>query len=174
MGLWTDLDCGEIRTNAFQRGIAGIVASRAGAKVASRALPPLDSAVRRLSGGRSTLTEALAALPTITLTTTGARTGRPRHTYLLAIPHQGEVAIIGSNYGQAPTPGWVHNLRAQPQVEVEHAGRSVPAVARRLDGVEAEQVWGRARAMYAGFGLYRERASHREITVWLLVAPSAH
>jgi deazaflavin-dependent oxidoreductase (nitroreductase family) len=170
MGLWEDLDCGDVDTNLVHRGIARVVATRAGARVASRALPPIDSAVRRLSRGRTTATEALAALPTITLVTTGARTGRPRHTHLLAIPHGGEIAVIGSNYGQAPTPGWVHNLRANPEVEIEHAGLVASVVARPLVDAEADQVWARGRSMYAGYAFYRERAAHREITVWLLVA----
>jgi deazaflavin-dependent oxidoreductase (nitroreductase family) len=173
MGLWDDLGCRVDTLNAAQRGIARVVASRAGAWVASRAVPPLDSALRQLSGGRTTLTESLAALPTVTLLTTGARTGARRHSHLVAIPHEGEVAVIGSNYGQAPTPGWVHNLRAHPHVEVEHAGRTRPAVARQLSGADAETVWERGRAMYVGFARYRERVAHREITVWLLVAPRA-
>jgi deazaflavin-dependent oxidoreductase (nitroreductase family) len=64
----------------------------------------------------------------------------------------------------------VHNLRANPEVEIEHAGLVASVVARPLVDAEADQVWARGRSMYAGYAFYRERAAHREITVWLLVA----
>src|SRR5262245_46829182 len=111
MGLWADLGCTTPRPNATERFVARVVATRAGARVAAVTLPPVDSGVRWLTRGRTTATELLSALPTITLVTTGARTGALRSTWLLAIPHGDDLAVIGSNFGGAPTPGWVHNLR---------------------------------------------------------------
>ncbi|HEY7723449.1 MAG TPA: nitroreductase family deazaflavin-dependent oxidoreductase, partial [Pedococcus sp.] len=83
-------------------------------------------------------------------------------------PADGDIAVIGSNYGTARTPGWVHNLRANPDVEVEHAGRTVAATARRLGREAAEAVWSTAMDTYAGYAHYRRWAAGREITVWLL------
>ncbi len=168
MGLWDELRCREADTNAVQRGLARLVASRPGAAVASRVLSPVDSAVRRATRGRTTASEALTSLPTITVTTTGARSGLPRHTHLLAIPHHGDIAVIGSNFGGPRTPAWVHNLRSDTHAEVSHLGRTARAVARPLAGDAAAEVWEQGSRMYAGYAAYRERAAHREITVWLL------
>ena len=80
----------------------------------------------------------------------------------------GNIAVIGSNYGSERTPGWVHNLRATPEVEVEHRGRTVAATARRLGRESAESVWTLAESTYAGYAQYRLWAQGREITVWVL------
>jgi deazaflavin-dependent oxidoreductase (nitroreductase family) len=96
----------------------------------------------------------------------------------VAIPHGEDLAVIGSNFGGARTPGWVHNLKADPRVSVMHGLREVPALASPVRGEEAEQVWATATSLYVGYAQYRQRAAHREITVWVLrlgagTAPSA-
>ncbi len=62
----------------------------------------------------------LAGLPVIMLTTTGAKSGLPRPMPLVGIPMGDDVAVIGSNYGQERTPGWVHNLLANPAATVDY------------------------------------------------------
>jgi deazaflavin-dependent oxidoreductase (nitroreductase family) len=167
MGLWADLQLPPARTGQAQRALQAVAASAAGARVASRVAAPLDTVVRRVARGR-TATEVLAGLPTVVLTTRGARTGRERHSHLLAVPCGEDVAVIGSNFGGERTPGWVHNLRAGATAAVGYRERSVAVTARALDGEEAEQVWTTAGALYAGYPAYRRRAAHRTITVWLL------
>ena len=168
MGLWADLGCEQRRTNAAHRMVAAVASTTPGSRIGAVVAPRLDAAASRLSRGSVTVTAALAGLPTIILVTTGARSGATRHSYLGAIPHRGDIALIGSNFGGVRTPGWVYNLRANPAVRVVHGQRELPAVARELVGEDLEEVWATARGMYAGYGLYRERASHRTISVWLL------
>ena len=173
MGLWADLALPAAHAGPARRALHRLVASAPGARVASRLVAPLDTAVRRLTGGR-TATEALAGVPTVTLSTRGARTGRERRSHLLAIPCGEDLAVIGSNYGGEATPGWVHNLRADPSGVLTHHDRSVPVRARLLTGTDAEAVWDTAAAVYSGYPAYRRRAAHRTITVWLLQpAPAA-
>ena len=168
MGLWADLGCEQRRTNAAHRIVAAVVATTPGSRIGALVIPRLDAAASHLSRGATTATDAMTGLPTFILVTTGARSGATRHSYLVPMPHHGDIAVIGSNFGGARTPGWVYNLRANPAVRVVHGHRELPAVARELVGEDHEEVWATAKRMYAGYGLYRERASHRTISVWLL------
>jgi deazaflavin-dependent oxidoreductase (nitroreductase family) len=168
MGLWDELECEIVAPNVFQRAVQAAAAQRPVSRVLGRIHQPLDRAVTGLSGGRVSATRPLAGLPTITLVTTGARSGERRYTPLVAFPFDGNIAVIGSNYGSERTPGWVHNLRATPEVEVEHRGRTVAATARRLGREAAESVWSVAESTYAGYAQYRGWAQGREITVWVL------
>ena len=173
MGLWDELECEITRPNAVQRAVQTAAAQRPVSRVLRRIQQPLDRAMTGLSGGRVTATRPLSGLPTITLVTTGARTGERRHTPLVAFPCEGNIAVIGSNYGSAHTPAWVHNLRATPEVEVEHRGRTMAATAKRLGRESAESVWALAESTYAGYAQYRQWAAGREITVWLLTPRDA-
>jgi deazaflavin-dependent oxidoreductase (nitroreductase family) len=168
MGLWDELECQLPRPTAFHRAVRTAAAYRPVSQVLRRVQQPLDRVVSGVTGGRVSATQQLSGLPTITLVTLGARSGERRHTPLLALPVDGDIAVIGSNYGTGRTPGWVHNLRANPDVEVEHAGRTVAATARRLGREAAESVWSTAIDTYAGYAHYRRWAAGREITVWLL------
>jgi len=99
MGLWDELECEIARPNVFQRAVQAAAAQRPVSRVLSRLHHPLDRAVAGLSGGRVSATRPLAGLPTITLVTMGARTGERRYTPLVAFPLDGNIAVIGSNYG---------------------------------------------------------------------------
>ena len=61
----------------------------------------------------------------------------------------GDLAVIGSNYGSGPTPGWVHNLEANPGAGVAYRDRRVAAMARRATDHETDQVFDAAAAIYA-------------------------
>jgi deazaflavin-dependent oxidoreductase (nitroreductase family) len=168
MGLWDELECQLPRPNPFHRVVRAAAAHRPVSQVLRRVQQPVDRVVSGVTGGRASATQQLSGLPTITLVTVGARSGMRRHTPLVALRVNGDIAVIASNYGTGRTPGWVHNLRANPDVEVEHAGRTVAATARRLGREAAEAVWSTAMASYAGYAQYRRWAAGREITVWLL------
>ena len=111
----------------FQRGAS----TRAGAWLFSKTAHHLDRALLRVTHGRTALATVVAGLPIITVTTTGARSGLPRPLPLLGIPIDGDLALIGTNFGQTNTPGWVHNLEAHPSARVAYGDRSVDVTARR-------------------------------------------
>ncbi len=102
------------------------------------------------------------------VTTTGRRSGLERTTPLLGIPVDGTVALIGSNFGQAPTPAWVHNLEADPHARIAYRDRAVDVVARPATDEEADLAFEQAGAVYPGYSSYRQRAAHRRIRVFLL------
>jgi deazaflavin-dependent oxidoreductase (nitroreductase family) len=128
----------------------------------------MDKALFEMSNGGMTVASVLAGLPVIMVTTTGAKSGLARHTPLVGIPVDEDLAVIGSNYGQGPTPGWVYNLEADPTATVAYKERSVRVAARRADQTAADYAFSRASAVYAGYAGYRERAGHREIRVFVL------
>jgi deazaflavin-dependent oxidoreductase (nitroreductase family) len=168
VGLISQLDYEVTDANAIQRVIQKVAASRPGAWVFQRTIYPIDKALFRLTKGRLTVPGLMAGLPVIMITTTGARTGKHRTMPLVGIPMDDDLAVIGSNYGQKATPGWVYNLRAKPQATVDHRSKSVEVVARPATTAEIERAFEVGAGFYGGFPKYRARAAHREIEVFIL------
>jgi deazaflavin-dependent oxidoreductase (nitroreductase family) len=52
------------------------------------------------------------------LHTTGAKTGRPRSTTLTYAKDGDSYLIVASKGGDPRSPGWYHNLKANPNVEI--------------------------------------------------------
>lgn len=152
--------------NIVQRATRRLIAARPATWLLARLMHRLDGAALRLSGGRASAAALFSGLPLITLTTTGAKSGRPRRVPLVGVPDGERLILIASNWGQAKHPAWLHNVRANPLVTV--AGRDVPAerlyVARELTGAERAAAWARAVALYPGYREYAARAG-REIAV---------
>jgi deazaflavin-dependent oxidoreductase (nitroreductase family) len=109
----------------------------------------------------------VTGLPIIALTTTGARSGRPRTVPLVRVPDGERLILIASNWGQAKHPAWYYNVKANPQVTITRDGVTRPYVAREVVGEERAACWGRAVALYPGYRGYAERAG-REIPVVVL------
>lgn len=168
MGLISELDYEVKDANAIQRFTQKVAASRPGAWLFQRTMYPIDKGLFRLTSGRLTVPGLMAGLPVIMLKTTGAKTGKDRTMPLLGIPLDDDLAVIGSNYGQRSTPGWVYNLRAQPEAEVAYGSESIEVIARSATEAETERAFEVGAAFYGGFPEYRKRASHREIEVFVL------
>ena len=168
MGVMSELGFEYGETNAVQRGLQQVVASKPGAWLFSKFLHTVDRPLFRASHGRYTVPSLLAGLPVVLVTTTGRKSGEPRTMPLLAIPSGDDLAIIGSNFGQESTPGWVYNLEALPTATIEYRGVSVDVAARRADATEVDAAFVAASKIYPGYAKYRERADHREIRVFVL------
>jgi len=56
--------------------------------------------------------------PSLLLHTTGAKTGKPRTTSLTYARDGDSYLIVASKGGDPRAPGWYHNLRADPNVEI--------------------------------------------------------
>jgi deazaflavin-dependent oxidoreductase (nitroreductase family) len=156
------------RANPFQRVLRRFASSGPGAWVFARVAHRLDRPIHRLTRGRHTLGSAITGLPVVMLTTTGARTGRPRSVPILGLPFSGGLGVIASNFGQHPQPGWYYNLKANPDAEVV-----VDGVRSRVRAVEADadrraEIWQEGLRIYPGFSQYERRASHRRISVFVL------
>jgi deazaflavin-dependent oxidoreductase (nitroreductase family) len=127
----------------------------------------IDRLVLKLTNDQHTITE-IVGFPIIQLTTIGAKTGQPRTMPLLCLVDGEQIAIIGSNFGRKPNPGWYYNLKANPTCTVNFKGRTSQFVARQARGEERERYWQMALSFYKGYDSYRIRAAHREIPVMVL------
>jgi deazaflavin-dependent oxidoreductase (nitroreductase family) len=154
--------------NALQRFLRRFAAYGPGSWLFAHVLHRIDVPLYRASRGRVTVAGALAGLPVVMLTTTGARSGLPRTVPVLGLPTSDGLAVIGSNYGQHHTPSWVHNLRAHPEVIASVRGRRAAMRAVLAEDDLRARIWEQGLRIYPGFGQYERRAAHRTITVWVL------
>jgi len=151
----------------LQRAGQAVAASRPGAWILSRTLRHADALLRRV-GSSTDVGAVVAGLPVVMLVTTGARTGLRRESPLVPVITPTVFAVLGTNFGGAATPGWVHNLLAHPDAVVEYAGRCLPVRARLLQGDELAALHTAAGRVYVGYPRYVQRASHRSIHVFAL------
>lgn len=95
----------------------------------------------RFSGGR--LLGRLVGMEVLILNTRGRRSGQERSTCLTTFREGGAFVVIGSFLGEPRDPGWVHNLRAQPEATIQ-TGREIRRVrAREAEGAERDRLWAR-------------------------------
>ncbi len=172
MGVLSQLGFEARPANILQQLVQKVSSSRPGAWFFARTLYVQDKALFKATKGRLTVPTLLAGLPVLMLTTTGAKTGKRRTMPLVGIPIDDDLAIIGSNYGQKNTPGWVYNLEADPTATVEYRDRTIEVVTRRADDHEADRAFELGSAVYPGYAKYRARADHRIIRVFVLEVAS--
>lgn len=130
------------------------------------AVTALHRAIYDVSGGR--LLNGFGGMPVVELTTTGRKSGKSR-TVMLTSPlrHDGNYVIVASKGGDPRSPGWYHNLVAQPQVGVTAEGRAATMRARVASAEERAELWPKVVKAYKGYGGYQEKTS-REIPLVIL------
>lgn len=168
MGLQTQLGLTTRPPNWLQRAVQRLGSTKVGSWVFSKTLAPVDLAINRLSRGKLNAPELLGGFPVIMLTTTGRRSGQNRTSPLVGIPSAGELAVIGSNFGQPAAPGWVFNLESTPSCSVGYFNQTAQCVAQELTPHQAERVFVDAAKIYPGFDKYRQRVNNRQIKVFLI------
>ena len=134
----------------------------------SKVLAPLDRVIHRLSSGRTTLPQVLAGLPVVFVTTTGRKSGQPRTSPLIAVPLDGTLALVGTNFGQTATPAWALNLEADPSARVKYGDHEVDVRARAASEDERTTVWRNAAGVYPGYDKYQQRIKGRAIRIFVL------
>ena len=98
----------------------------------------------------------------------GAKSGTERVTPLAYYPHPGgRFLIVASNGGSPAHPGWYHNLKANPVVEVEVGGQTFPVLAEELDGTARAELWPELVAEAPTLGEHQARTT-RQIPVFML------
>ncbi len=130
--------------------------------VASR----LDPLLFKATNGRLT-SFGPPAMPMLTLTAIGRRSGRPRSVHLACLEHEGDYLVVASAMGQQSHPAWRYNIDANPDVEVQVRGERFAARAQVLTDSEKATVWGDVRAAIPQLNVY-ERRTDRNIRVFRL------
>lgn len=152
-------------TRAWRKLVARFAAWRVGAWFIVNVLFRLDDVLLKRSRGRVALALGWNML---LLTTTGARSGKPRTTPLLYVADRKRIVLIASNGGRAKYPAWYWNLCACSEAIVLRKGRAERFVAHEAQGAERERLWNLAVDYFPGYAEYQERISTRHIPVMVL------
>jgi len=119
------------------------------------------------SGGTRGTTLRNTGLPVIVVTHIGNKTGAIRKTPLMRVKDGNNYVLVGSQGGAPKDPVWVHNLRANPRIDLRDETVVQPMRAREVQGeAERKRLWELAVAAYPPYAEYQERTT-REIPVFV-------
>jgi len=120
--------------------------------------------IAEFRASRRAIPDPFAGRPLLLLTTTGARSGQPRTSPMMYIPHEDLLLVVASNLGAPAHPDWYRNLVAHSEVMVETATETFAATASVLEGAERQRQWTRIVEQYPFFAEHQAKTS-REIPV---------
>jgi len=149
----------------FGQIVVKVSGSKAFRAIGPRIVPPLDRLLHKLSGGRIILSGGM--LPSLMLTTTGAKTGQKRIAPLATKPEADCWYVVGSNFGRDNHPAWTANLIANPDADVSFKAKDTPVRAHLLDAAEKAELWPRLVKFWPNYDVYTE-ASGRDLRVFRL------
>ena len=86
-------------------------------------------------------------LPLLLLTTTGAKSGKTYVSPMIYLDDGGRIHMFASKAGAPTSPGWYHNLVANPDVTVEIGGESFQAKAAVLPDPARGEVYSKQAAL---------------------------
>ncbi|MBW2286291.1 MAG: nitroreductase family deazaflavin-dependent oxidoreductase [Deltaproteobacteria bacterium] len=132
---------------------------------------PLDPLIFKATNGRFT-SMGPPAMPMLSLTAIGCRSGEPRSVQLACIERGGDFLVVASAMGQQQHPAWRYNIEANPEVQVQIRGERFTARAQVLTDSEKEVVWQEIRQAIPQMNVYQTRTD-RNIRVFRLVRVGA-
>jgi deazaflavin-dependent oxidoreductase (nitroreductase family) len=101
-------------------------------------------------------------LPVIVVTHVGNKTGAIRKTPLMRVKDGQSYVLVGSVGGAPQDPVWVHNLRANPTVEIRDLSAVRPMKVREVeDAAERARLWKLAVAAYPPYEEYQAKTTRR-------------
>jgi deazaflavin-dependent oxidoreductase (nitroreductase family) len=103
---------------------------------------------------------------------TGAKSGQSRVNPLAYQADDGRYVIFASKAGATTNPDWYHNLKANPNVEIEVGTDTIDAVASEASGEERERLYRTQVERVPQFGEYEKTAGERVIPV-IVLTPAA-
>ena len=105
--------------------------------------------------------------PTLLLTTTGRRSGKPI-TLPLIYGRDGDRVILIASKGGAPNhPAWYLNMQANPEVQLQIRADKFAATMSVAEGQDREKLWKMMVEIYPPFEEYQQNTS-RQIPVAVL------
>ncbi|MBT6275350.1 MAG: nitroreductase family deazaflavin-dependent oxidoreductase [Chromatiales bacterium] len=119
------------------------------------------------SGGTSGTTLRDTGLPCIIVTNIGNKTGAIRKTPLMRVKVGDGYVLVGSYGGRPKDPVWVHNLRANPDVEVRDLTETFKMRVREVtEDPEREALWKVSAETFPPYTEYQAKAP-RQIPVFI-------
>ena len=114
------------------------------------------------SGGTKGTTLRDTGLPVIIVTHSGNKTGAIRKTPLMRVKEGDNYILVGSQGGAPKDPAWVHNLRADPHIELRDETIVRSMLAREVnDMTERARLWTLAVAAYPPYAEYQARTKRQ-------------
>lgn len=113
----------------------------------------------RANGGR--VGGELADTPIILIHHVGAKTRTERVTPLAYTPADGRLVIAASNGGSPTHPGWYHNLKAHPLIEVELGADTFTVLAEEVTGPVRGDLWAKMVAASPTLGEFQAAIARR-------------
>ncbi len=114
------------------------------------------------SGGTKGTTLRDTGLPCILFTHTGNKTGAVRKTPLMRVKDGDSYVLVGSVGGAPQDPVWVHNLRANPDIELRDCTEVWPMRVREVtDAAERARLWALAVAAFPPYDDYQKKTTRR-------------
>ncbi len=154
--------------NTFHRAMRTFAATKVGVALLRPTANRLDQLIIKFTGGRRSFAGTVTGVPTVILTTKGAKSGEPRTVAVYGIPHPDGLALIASNWGGAKHPAWYHNLKTNPEATVSVDGNTWHATARPATPRERDEIWAKGVELYPGWAKYEVRAGDRHIEAFVL------
>ena len=108
-----------------------------------RSFGRLHAELYKLLGGRFVGSVGLGR-KVLLLTTTGRKTGKPRTTPLVYMPHGNDVIVYPSNGGKESPPAWWLNLQANPTATIQLGRATRQIQARPATDQEYTKLWPQA------------------------------
>lgn len=158
------------RADPVVRAVRAIVApltrTRAFRWAAPRVMPPIEQSIAALTGRSVQLSGLL--VPSLILSTTGAKSGLPRESVLMyTADGEGRAIIAGTSFAREHHPAWTYNLLARPEAEITVRGRRYAVRASLIEGEARERAWGLIESQWPGYRSY-ERGSGRIVRLFRL------
>jgi F420H(2)-dependent quinone reductase len=114
------------------------------------------------SGGTKGTTLRDTGLPVVIVTHRGRMTGAIRKTPLMRVKEGDNYILVGSQGGAPNDPAWVHNLRADPHIELRDETIVRSMLVREVnDMTERARLWTLAVAAYPPYAEYQARTKRQ-------------
>lgn len=112
--------------------------------------------------------------PNLLLHTVGAKTGQPRTTTLTYAEDGDDYLVVASKAGYPKAPGWYHNLKADPNVEINVGAKRLAVTAHPVlpDDPDYARLWKLVNANNSDRYIGYQKKTSRPIPV-IVLTPKA-
>jgi deazaflavin-dependent oxidoreductase (nitroreductase family) len=102
--------------------------------------------------------------PILLLHSVGAKSGQERVNPMMYLQDGDRYVVFASKAGAPTNPAWYHNLKANPDAEIEVGDETIAVRAEEVTGAERDAKYAEQAALFPGFADY-EKKTDRVIPV---------
>ena len=99
--------------------------------------------------------------PMLLLDHVGAKSGTKRTTPLVYVEDGDNIVLVASKGGHPKNPAWFHNLKANPDTEIQVGSERRRVRARVATDEERDRLWNKAVETYSGYAGYQKRTERK-------------